>query len=99
MVMANPNIHSLNALVTGYIKNDKPKQALLLYHQMQKEDLLYLNQHTILGLLKACGKCKDIGIGLRIHVLVVGMGLIHLNVKKVLLDKKNGGGCGGQWRL
>ena len=27
MVMANPNIHSLNALVTGYIKNDKPKAS------------------------------------------------------------------------
>ena len=75
--MVNPIVPSLHASITGYISNGKLKEALLLYRQMQKEDSVHLDLHTIVGLVKACGKCKDIGIGLRIHVDIVGMGLLE----------------------
>ncbi|KAI5078978.1 hypothetical protein GOP47_0006649 [Adiantum capillus-veneris] len=77
---------SWNSLIFGYVNRRELQHALILYQEMQ-EMLLYPDECSILGLLKACAQLKDVSTGSILHAEVARRGLEeHLLVSSSLVD-------------
>ncbi|KAF8401851.1 hypothetical protein HHK36_012798 [Tetracentron sinense] len=63
-----------NFLITSYIKNHWPEEALNIYAQLRKTDT-HVDNFTIPSILKACGQLSWIRIGKEIHGYVLKKGL------------------------
>eukprot|EP00250_Pteridium_aquilinum_P000607 c10722_g1_i1 orf=102-566(+) len=70
---------SWNPLIVGYITHGKPHHALFLYEKMRTKDPAQATAHTLVALLKACTKLKDMERGLEIHADISKMRLLEGN--------------------
>ena len=71
---------SWNSLISGYVKHGEPHRALLLYHEMKKDDSLKPSMYTYVALLKACANLKDSKRGCEIHSEITSKSLLETNV-------------------
>ncbi|KAK9292847.1 hypothetical protein L1049_020827 [Liquidambar formosana] len=72
-----PHLSSLarhNFLITSYIKNNQPKNALKIYAQMRRMDT-EVDNFAVPSVLKACGQILSTQLGKEIHGFVVKNGL------------------------
>ncbi|KAJ7559564.1 hypothetical protein O6H91_04G091300 [Diphasiastrum complanatum] len=72
--MPERTVVSWNAIISGYVKTGKGREALRLYQQMKKADLR-LTDFTFIFLLKACGSLADIEQGKQIHADIIESGI------------------------
>ncbi|KAI5065698.1 hypothetical protein GOP47_0020393 [Adiantum capillus-veneris] len=76
-----------NTLIAGYSKKEALENAFILFCQMQQDKSVHLSNYTIVALLKACTKSKDLDRGSHIHAKVVSMSLdVELFVGSALVD-------------
>eukprot|EP00250_Pteridium_aquilinum_P006432 c16361_g3_i4 orf=678-1229(+) len=74
--LAHRNERSWNSLIIGYNKCGKPHLALAMYEKMLKDAFSHPNGHTFVAILKACGKLKDLEMGVETHDRVARMGFL-----------------------
>eukprot|EP00250_Pteridium_aquilinum_P022737 c2563_g1_i1 orf=199-918(+) len=92
--MVYRNEFSWNSLITGYVKCDKPHNALTLYERMRQDNFVQPDGHTFVAVFKACAQLKDLERGCELHTEVVKVGLLERNlvVGNALIDMY--GKCG-----
>lgn len=72
---------SYSSLIFGYLKCERHKDALELYHQNGFDiDLAYPSAHTIVAVLKACAKLRNVSVGLAVHAMIDRLRLLEQNV-------------------
>ncbi|KAI5063622.1 hypothetical protein GOP47_0022169 [Adiantum capillus-veneris] len=92
------NIDAWASTNAHLIQSGKPQHALALYKRVRKDVSALPNAYSLVALLKACAKTKDVKTGLQIHVdadarglidksLFIGSSLIDMYVKCGLLKK------------
>uniref|UniRef100_A0A0A0L4G7 DYW domain-containing protein n=2 Tax=Cucumis sativus TaxID=3659 RepID=A0A0A0L4G7_CUCSA len=54
------------SMISGYMKNHCPNEALLLYKKME-EDGFSPDEVTMATLVSACAELKDLGVGMKLH--------------------------------
>eukprot|EP00250_Pteridium_aquilinum_P023849 c27792_g1_i1 orf=2-280(-) len=67
---------SWNSLITDCVKHGELHHALLLYQKMSKNESLHPSSRTLVALLKACAKLKDLQTGAELHAKVAKLGLL-----------------------
>ncbi|MQM13380.1 hypothetical protein Taro_046307 [Colocasia esculenta] len=65
----------LNLLISSYIKNGRPEDALRTYAHMRGDDEVALDSFTVPSVLKACGQLSRIHLGEEVHGFVLKAGL------------------------
>lgn len=73
--MMTRNVVSWNTMISGCIYNGQAENALLLFHQMQQDDVDF-DLVTLISLLPACSEIKDLMLGVAIHGYAIKTGLI-----------------------
>ena len=64
------DLTSWNTMISGYVKNDNPKEALVVFDMMKKAGLT-VDGTTLLGLLSACAGLMALKLGKTVHGYVV----------------------------
>ena len=77
--LSSPHVVPWNALISGYVQNGKPHQAIDHFEHMQREGL-FPNAVTFICILKACGSIGAIGKGKQIHEKLMNLGLLEKDV-------------------
>lgn len=72
--MMTRNVVSWNTMISGCIYNGQAENALLLFQQMQQDDVDF-DLVTFVSLLPACSEVKDLMLGVAIHGYVIKTGL------------------------
>lgn len=84
--LVHQNEHSWIALILGYIECRQTQHSLKLYEKMQ-EDSIRPSTHSLIALLKACARLKDVERGWEIHVQITQKGFENdLFVSNSLID-------------
>ncbi|KAI5083801.1 hypothetical protein GOP47_0003544 [Adiantum capillus-veneris] len=78
--LVHTNEWSWDSLISGYVNIGQLQHALHLYHRMPKDGSVQPLTHTLVSLLKACAKLKDLESGLQIHADVAKRGLIKIDL-------------------
>ncbi|KAF7818259.1 pentatricopeptide repeat-containing protein [Senna tora] len=73
------NVVSWNALIAGYSQNNKPKEALQLFHEMIGAGMIPV-EPTLVSVLSACGQMSCLNLGQWIHEYFINRRRIHLSV-------------------
>ncbi|XP_021726500.1 pentatricopeptide repeat-containing protein At5g04780-like [Chenopodium quinoa] len=70
-----PDLVSWSAIISGYVQNGMPKEALLAFQEMHSLGII-CNEFAFSSALKACGIREDLRYGKQIHklALVAGFG-------------------------
>ncbi|KAH7277918.1 hypothetical protein KP509_38G015500 [Ceratopteris richardii] len=85
--LQHPGELAWNALISGYVQCGKADCALILYQKIQENALVCLNEYTIVGLLQACGKLKDLKNGCKLNDAIMRLGfLTNPHIGTSLLD-------------
>eukprot|EP00250_Pteridium_aquilinum_P005543 c15617_g2_i1 orf=3-845(-) len=71
------NERSWNSLISGYGKGGEPQIALTLYQKWQEDNTVCPKMSTLVALIKACTKLKDLEKGSRLHAEIVRTGLLE----------------------
>lgn len=72
--MMTRNVVSWNTMISGCIYHGQAENALLLFQQMQQDDV-HFDLVTLVSLLSACGETKDLMLGVAIHGYAIKTGL------------------------
>ncbi|KAI5082644.1 hypothetical protein GOP47_0002387 [Adiantum capillus-veneris] len=85
LLVCDPLVHPHQilwcSLVQELVQQDHPHHALNCFREMQeKDDSFQPCAHTLVALLKACAKLKDLDAGMHIHQHVATFGLDDRNV-------------------
>ncbi|XP_071718399.1 pentatricopeptide repeat-containing protein At3g12770-like [Rutidosis leptorrhynchoides] len=86
------NVFVWTAMMNGYLKDNDPKQTLILFRSMLKSNVEF-NEVSLLTVLQACSLVAGLLGVKQIHVLCVKMGFVNHSVLcNVLIDmySKNG---------
>ncbi|KAH7425131.1 hypothetical protein KP509_11G041000 [Ceratopteris richardii] len=73
------NVVSWNALIGGYAEDDRSKEALHCFNQMQEEGIS-ANSVTFISCLKACCNSRDTKKGHMIHNVIEKRGLLGMDI-------------------
>ncbi|KAG1347445.1 Pentatricopeptide repeat-containing protein [Cocos nucifera] len=66
--MPSPNGVTWSAIIAGYAQNGRPRDSLLTFWRMRREDSCSLvNPNIIAGVLSACARLKDLASGEQVH--------------------------------
>ncbi|KAH0854556.1 hypothetical protein HID58_063722 [Brassica napus] len=76
--MPKKDIVAWNALISAYEQNGKPNEALLVFHELQLQKNIKLNQITLVSTLSACAQVGALELGRWIHSYIKKHG-IRLN--------------------
>lgn len=90
-----PNIYLFNTIIRGLVSNDLFEESIKYYQSMRSKGLLP-NSFTCPFVLKACARIFDYQLGLKIHNLVVKLGLdrdVYVNTSLVSMYAKCGSIC------
>ncbi|MQL99245.1 hypothetical protein Taro_031960 [Colocasia esculenta] len=91
--MVGRNVVSWATLIGAYTNCDRPKEALGLYCHMQLENV-EPNEVTLLNVLTACSRARDLDTGKRVHGYMIEKKLsIDLVLGTALLDMYSKCGC------
>eukprot|EP00250_Pteridium_aquilinum_P010354 c19325_g4_i1 orf=125-922(+) len=71
---------SWNTIIIGFAKFGELGHACILYEQMQSDASLYAGSCTVVALLNACGRLKDVERGCRLHADIARRGLLDRDV-------------------
>nr|XP_025885662.1 pentatricopeptide repeat-containing protein At5g39350-like [Solanum lycopersicum] len=75
-----------NTMISGYCRNDSPKEALMIYRRMEDAGV-HADCATVLSVLPACGCLKNFEMGREVHSLVEQVGFRdNLSVWKAVVD-------------
>ncbi|KAH0697597.1 hypothetical protein KY290_015479 [Solanum tuberosum] len=80
------NVVTWNTMISGYCRNDSPKEALMIYRRMEDAGV-DVDCATVLSVLPACGCLKDFEMGREVHSLVEQVGFWdNLSVRNAVVD-------------
>ncbi|EPS63455.1 hypothetical protein M569_11327 [Genlisea aurea] len=68
-----PNFYLYNTMIRGLVSNDCFSQAIEYFYMMRKQGFLP-NNFTFPFVLKSCSRRMDLGLGVKVHSLVVKAG-------------------------
>ncbi|KAF3967627.1 hypothetical protein CMV_008390 [Castanea mollissima] len=68
--MPERDLTSWNTMISGYVKNESPKEALVVFDMMEKAGMT-VDGTTLLGLLSACAGLMALELGKGVHGYVV----------------------------
>lgn len=68
------NVVAWTSLIAGYISNGRPSEAVMVYKDMELSNVVP-NEITMVNVLVACAKCRDIHAGRWVHDRICQMGL------------------------
>ncbi|XP_057538464.1 pentatricopeptide repeat-containing protein At5g04780, mitochondrial-like [Amaranthus tricolor] len=71
-----PDLVSWSAIISGYVQNGFPKEALLAFQEMQYLGII-CNEFALSSVLKACAIKEDLSCGKQIHKLVLVTGFVY----------------------
>eukprot|EP01018_Ginkgo_biloba_P037423 Gb_09406 [translate_table: standard] len=71
--MSNRNVVTWTAMISGYIQNGYADEALILFHQMQQEDITP-DSATIVSVLLACAHLGALKQGELVHCYIIRSG-------------------------
>ncbi|MCO5546839.1 hypothetical protein L7F22_000276 [Adiantum nelumboides] len=74
-----------NTLITGYIQDGRPKEAITLFHMMQVEGVA-ATRATLLCILQAFSSAELLEDGRKVHALLIESGLQDTEVSSCLID-------------
>ena len=81
------NVVAWTSLISGYISNDRPSEAVMLYRDMELWSVVP-NEITMVNVLVACARSRDINTGKWVHDQIRQMGLdpfsLNLNFNVIL---------------
>lgn len=81
-----PCVVTYNAIITGYVRNCQPNEALSLFRELQMQDIKPTDV-TMLGLLSACALLGSLDLGKWIHEYVKENGFDeYVKVNTALID-------------
>eukprot|EP00250_Pteridium_aquilinum_P003916 c14180_g1_i2 orf=213-3113(+) len=84
--LMNHNVYTWTSLMSGFIQCGQAYHAIGMYEKMQ-EISLYPSKHTLVTLLKACARLKDLERGQQLYVCIVQRGCeMDLFVGSTLID-------------
>eukprot|EP01018_Ginkgo_biloba_P034183 Gb_33070 [translate_table: standard] len=84
--MSERNVVSWSAMIAGYAQNGHPKEAMVLFHRMQLENVKP-NRVTIVSVLPACADLAGLQEGKDIHDYAVRNGYdSDISVQNALVD-------------
>ncbi|XP_065877866.1 pentatricopeptide repeat-containing protein At3g24000, mitochondrial-like [Euphorbia lathyris] len=84
--MCERDVVSWTALIAGYVNEGCGNDAVGLYSEMRKENILP-NEFAFSTVLKACSICLDVELGKQVHVEAIKAGLLtDLFVGSALVD-------------
>ncbi|WCJ31066.1 Pentatricopeptide repeat (PPR) superfamily protein [Euphorbia peplus] len=66
---------SWTAMISGYVRHDKPNEALELFRLMKRSDDSKSNKFTILSVLAAASAIRCLRIGKEVHGYIISTGL------------------------
>ncbi|CAN8247436.1 unnamed protein product [Cochlearia groenlandica] len=66
--MPKKDIVAWNALISAYEQNGKPNEALLVFHELQLQKNIKLNQITLVSTLSACAQVGALELGRQVSV-------------------------------
>lgn len=97
--MVEKTIVSWNSMISGYFKNGCAKKAFMVFNQMEELGV-EMDSVTMVAMLPVCGCLKDLGVGRKIHALVVEKGFgKNLVVRNALVDMFSKCGSMGEARF
>lgn len=73
--MKSRNIYVWTALISGYVQNGAPEDALVLLREMQMKDRIQPNKVSLVSVLPACGLLAGLTGGKQIHAFSIKMEL------------------------
>lgn len=73
------NVVTWNALIAGCSQNNKPTEAINLFHEMIEAGMIPV-EHTLVSVLSACGQLSCLNLGQWIHRNFINSRRIHLTV-------------------
>ncbi|XP_024991680.1 pentatricopeptide repeat-containing protein At2g03380, mitochondrial [Cynara cardunculus var. scolymus] len=83
--LSTVDLVSWTAMVVGYSQNGYPNEAIVLFTDMKRIDILP-NSVTISSVISSCSQLGDREIGKAIHCVGVKLGLEDGNVRNALVD-------------
>ena len=72
--VVNPTVFTWNSIISAHIKVEKSQEALLLYEEMKKTDVVE-DKVTFLSVIKACSRPAGLRYGMYAHDRIVRIGL------------------------
>ncbi|KAI5061095.1 hypothetical protein GOP47_0023600 [Adiantum capillus-veneris] len=70
---SHPDVVTYTALFSAYVSEECPEQAIALYKEMPKQDLI-LDEVTLICLLQACGESGSLEVCEELYFIVVAAG-------------------------
>ncbi|KAK9155345.1 hypothetical protein Sjap_002825 [Stephania japonica] len=67
---SNPDAFLWNSMIRAYLTAQIPQQSIALFHQMRRQQRVFIDTFTVSLLLQACGRAGDVEYGFRAHALV-----------------------------
>jgi pentatricopeptide repeat protein len=84
--MKEQNVSSWNTMIAAYRKHGFPREALTLFHQMQRTGV-EVDEFTFSSILPACGKLRFLEQGIDIHQSIIERGFLSdVVVASALVD-------------
>ncbi|KAK3226588.1 hypothetical protein Dsin_006450 [Dipteronia sinensis] len=78
--------YTWNTIIRGYLEENKPKQAILVYSHMRKK-ALKVDAHTLLFVTKACGFMSRFFEAVQIHAQICKLGFVsNVVIQTALLN-------------
>lgn len=72
--MCERNVVSWTSLICGYARGDRPKEAVSLFFEMV-EDVISPNEVTVVSVIAACAKLRDLDMGEKVWAYIGELGL------------------------
>ncbi|KAF8412813.1 hypothetical protein HHK36_000784 [Tetracentron sinense] len=81
------NVVAWSAMISGYVQNNRSKEALRLFKEMVTESDQNPNEITILAVLSACAQVGDLDLGRWVHAYIGRAGLKnYISLQNSLID-------------
>ncbi|KAL6006178.1 hypothetical protein ACLOJK_040224 [Asimina triloba] len=71
--MDGRDVVSWNSIISGFVKEDASKEALMVFSEMRFSDVRP-NQSTLSSVIPACGQLLEVRLGRAIHGIVIKLG-------------------------
>ncbi|XWS53009.1 hypothetical protein CRYUN_Cryun11dG0121000 [Craigia yunnanensis] len=85
--MPRQDITAWNAFISGYEQNEKPKEALSIYHDLQLSKIAKPDEITLVSTLSACAQLGAMEIGGCIHAYIKEQGIkLNCHLTTSLID-------------
>ncbi|XVE79418.1 hypothetical protein DITRI_Ditri14bG0056900 [Diplodiscus trichospermus] len=86
-IMPRQDIAAWNALISGYEQNEKPKEALSIYHELQQSKIAKPDEITLVSTLSACAQLGVMEVGRCIHAYIKEEGIkLNCHLTTSLID-------------